>query len=200
MSVLYSTYRRVLYSTYRYMTNIHVVICTAVLTIACLAISHRLILLILLDQHHHDHDHFNHPAVKPSRSNEAQRKEAIRKKVQEEEAGTRTAAAAAQSIYAPMRVATTHAQAGAVGRPPPLSSSSSSSNNESHCPRSVESSYRSTDSASVVDDLHWCHGAKNKHRVEIGRSWGSLSKRDKFKWDKLNWCDDDDYDHDNDYV
>ena len=186
------------------MTNIHVVICTTVLTIACLAISHRLILLVLLDQHHHDHDHdhFHHPAVKPSRSNEAQRKEAIRKKEQEL-AGTRTAAAAAaQSTYAPIRVATTHAQAGAVGRPPPPLSSkvsrSSSNNNESHCPRSVESSYRSTDSASVVDDLHWCHVARDKHRVVIGRSWGSLSKRDKFKWDRLNWCDD--YDHDNDYV
>ena len=193
-----------MYSTYRYMTNIHVVICTTVLTIACLAISHRLILLVLLDQHHHDHDHdhFHHPAVKPSRSNEAQRKEAIRKKEQEL-AGTRTAAAAAaQSTYAPIRVATTHAQAGAVGRPPPPLSSkvsrSSSNNNESHCPRSVESSYRSTDSASVVDDLHWCHVARDKHRVVIGRSWGSLSKRDKFKWDRLNWCDD--YDHDNDYV
>lgn len=190
--------------TYRYMTNIHVVICTTVLTIACLAISHRLILLVLLDQHHHDHDHdhFHHPAVKLSRSNEAQRKEAIRKNEQEEVAGTRTAAA--QSTYAPIRVATTHAQAGAVGRPPPpLSSSrSSSSNNESHCPRSVESSYRSTDSASVVDDLHWCYVARDKHRVVIGRSWGSLSKRDKFKWDKLNWCDDYDYDpdYDHDYV
>jgi hypothetical protein len=138
--------------------------------------------------------------VKPSRSNEAQRKETIRKKEQEEEAGTRTAAAAAQSTYAPTRVSTTHAQAGAAGRPPPLSSSSStsSSNNESHCPRSVELSYRSTDSASVVDDLHWCHGARDKFRVVIGRSWGSLSKRDKFKWDKLNWCND--YDHNHDYV
>jgi len=154
------------------MINIHVVICTSVLTIACLAISHRLILLVLLDHHYNQHHHQS-PVI-PSSSNVGPTVptpvEAIR------EANTR--AAAPTRIDTPLST-TSHV----VSRRPPIS-------NVTHCSRSVESSYRSTNTFShSADDLNWCQVAMDKHRVVIGRSWGSLSKEEKFKWDQLSWCD-----------
>ena len=38
----------------------------------------------------------------------------------------------------------------------------------------------------MATDIQWCRDAVRKNGVEIGRSWGSLSRESRTKWDQIN--------------
>jgi hypothetical protein len=52
------------------------------------------------------------------------------------------------------------------------------------CPAQVEKKYKTSSGGDVgINSLKWCQAMKQKHNVNIGRSWGSLAKNDKQQWD-----------------
>jgi hypothetical protein len=51
------------------------------------------------------------------------------------------------------------------------------------CSKPLDVAYKMIDT-SKGKGLEWCRNAKQKYRVDIGRSWGSLSKAMQLEWDK----------------
>lgn len=55
------------------------------------------------------------------------------------------------------------------------------------CPSSESHKFSSslgTSDGETAERKKWCFGMQSKHKVSVGRSWGSLSKDAKFTWDK----------------
>lgn len=54
------------------------------------------------------------------------------------------------------------------------------------CPASVHSKYSSPDETSTFEsDLAWCKERVKRDRVSVGKSWGSMTKAQQMKWDKV---------------